>query len=330
MKQAIVITSIFPPTDAVRKFARQKDWRLIVVGDRKTPIDWACDSVRYLSPDDQEASDYAISSRLPWNHYARKMMGYLEAMAGGANVIVDTDDDNIPLSDWSFPAFEGVFPVTGQGRGFVNVYRFFSDQNVWPRGFPLSRVLDPESFPDAIPLTRKRITVGVWQGLVDGEPDVDAVFRLTAARPVMFSDREPIVLERGCVSPFNSQNTAICRELFPLLYLPAYVTFRFTDILRGLVAQPIMWQAGFRVGFTRATVVQRRNDHDSMADFESEIPVYLYSEKVADVVSEAVRPRYAVSENLKVAYDALHRSGIVRAEELELLRAWLEDVERFR
>ena len=37
---------------------------------------------------------YKIVSLLPWNHYARKMLGYLKAMEAGASILVDTDDDN--------------------------------------------------------------------------------------------------------------------------------------------------------------------------------------------------------------------------------------------
>ena len=39
------------------------------------------------------------------------------------------------------------------------------------------------------------------------------------------------MLGSGTISPFNSQNTLFTRAVFPLLYLPTYVTFRFTDKL---------------------------------------------------------------------------------------------------
>ena len=69
--------------------------------------------------------------------------------------------------------------------------------------------------------------------------------------------------------PYNTQNTATRKELFPLLYLPAYVTFRFTDILRGLIAQPIMWLYDYHLGYSGATVTQKRNAHDYFEDFQS-------------------------------------------------------------
>ena len=169
------------------------------------------------------------------------MLGYLHAVAGGAEVIADPDDDNLPNADWSFPRFDGPSPSTDTDRGFVNVYRAYTDQHIWPRGFPLPRVLDDSATLAHAEASSREVRVGVWQGLADGDPDVDAIYRLTSNRPCVFEQRGPLVLDAGTLCPFNSQNTAYRRELFPLLYLPALVTFRFTDILRGLVAQPVMW-----------------------------------------------------------------------------------------
>ena len=39
LKKFIVITSIFPPTEAVTAFSGLKDYQLVVVGDKKTPVD---------------------------------------------------------------------------------------------------------------------------------------------------------------------------------------------------------------------------------------------------------------------------------------------------
>jgi hypothetical protein len=110
------------------------------------------------------------------------------------------------------------------------------------------------------------------------------------------------------------------------MYLPAFVNFRFTDILRGLVAQPIMWQAGYRLGFTQATVVQKRNVHDYLQDFESEIPVYLYAEKITQIARQTTEANCSLSDNLSAVYRSLNEHHIVRKEELDLLAAWIDDV----
>lgn len=328
MRNAIVITTIHPPGKAVAAFGRLADWNLVVVADRKTPAGWRLPGCRYLSEKDQKGLSYAICERLPWDHYSRKMIGYLSAMEAGAHRIADSDDDNVPSVNWGFPDFGGSFETSAPDRGFVNVYRLFSKERPcpWPRGFPLTRIL-PEPLEEE-KTSIASVEVGVWQGLVAGDADVDAIYRLTVGRPVRFTRRPPLVLETGALCPFNSQNTVFRKPLFPLLYLPAFVSFRYTDILRSLVAQPVMWASGYRLGFVSPTVVQERNPHDLLADFKSEIPCYLHAEKVVDTVKGAVRCGDCISDNLLAAYRALAREELVRPEELGLLEAWVGDVMR--
>jgi len=323
--QFVVITSIFPPTRAVAQFAQIPGWRLIVAGDRKTPEAWNCPGAHFLSITEQDRSAYHLAKELPWNRYSRKMLGYLEAMRLGAELIADTDDDNLPQEHWCFPEMENRYETMPADQGFVNIYRCFTSQHIWPRGFPLKRILDPAGLPHPeIPSTPVR--VGIWQGLADGDPDVDAIYRLTSNAPCYFEQRPPVVLERGTLCPFNSQNTLFRKEVFPLLYLPAFVPFRFTDILRSLVAQPILWQHGYRLGFTSATVTQERNPHDYLADFESEIPCYLWPERVVDSVAAAVKIGRILGDNLTLAYAALVKEKIVPERELRVLEAWLRDL----
>lgn len=323
----IIITSIFHPTEAVRRFASLSGCQVVVVGDRKTPADWTCENVCFLSLDNQKQLGYRILKNLPYDHYCRKMVGYLYAIKMGAEIIVDTDDDNLMLPSWELPSFEGAYRFTEANLGFVNIYSYFTDEDIWPRGFPLALIKSIETKISDKNLATKKIKVGIWQGLADGDPDVDAIYRLTRGNTEFhFEARPPIALDLGTISPFNSQNTVFYRELFPLMYLPASVTFRFTDILRGLVAQPIMWLRNLRLGFTGATVFQKRNPHNYLKDFESEVPVYLHTEKVVELVTKAIRPDYSICDNLYESYKALYQNGLVAKEELELLRCWMEDL----
>lgn len=325
IKRFIVITSIFEPTEAVKRFAQLRDWQVLVVGDKKTPKSWNFKNVTYLSPKKQQDLEYEVTSGLPWNHYCRKNIGYLHAVRKGAEVIVDTDDDNIPKGSWDIFPLEGYFK-TIVGSGFVNTYQYFTDEFIWPRGFPLNYILREGRFSE----TRKDNKVGIWQSLADENPDVDAIYRLIIDKPVYFSGREPIVLDKGVWCPFNSQNTAFPQELFPLLYLPASVSFRFTDILRGLVAQPILWSMGYRLGFGPATVIQKRNPHNFLKDFEQEVPVYLNVEKAAKIAEENVSKNKSLKDNLIRVYKFLSKEGIVAPWEIPLLTSWLQDLKRAR
>jgi hypothetical protein len=108
--------------------------------------------------------------------------------------------------------------------------------------------------------------------------------------------------------------------------LPTQVSFRFTDILRGLIAQPIMWLYDFQLGFTDANVLQKRNPHNYINDFASEIPMYLYTERVIDLVNSCITSSESLKSNLMNAYSCLAKEKIVPIEELRTLEIWLKEV----
>ena len=328
MNKTIVITSIFNPTEAVVSFSEMKNYQLIVVGDNKTPVDWKCNNVDYISVAQQELLDFKLVKVLPYNHYCRKMLGYLIAIKNGADYIIDTDDDNIPKENWNFPEFENKFDCIEGNKGFVNIYQLYTKQKIWPRGLPLNLI--STQFELEKSLQSEECKIGIWQGLADEDPDVDAIYRLTNDTPCYFDEREPVVLGRGSISPFNTQNTIIRKELFALMYLPTYVTFRFTDILRGLIAQPIMWLYDYQLGFTNATVIQKRNPHDYMKDFLSEIPMYEHTYKVVELVSSSISKHESIETNMLNAYVSLFEANIVCKEEIKTLEAWLNDLNKIR
>jgi len=323
----VVITTIFSPTKAISAFSKRKGLHCIIVGDLKTPKDWRALNCTYLSVEKQKSLSFKIVQKLPYNHYTRKLVGYLYAIKVGASVIIDTDDDNAPKENFKIPKTSGVFSVIRDNAGFVNIYKLFTEADIWPRGFPLELIRSAGTTVKAKDLIQKEVSVGIWQGLVDGDSDVDAIFRLTNNAKIRFNSRLPFVLGRGTIAPFNTQNTIFtAKELFPLLYLPAYVPWRSTDIIRSYVAQPILWQTRYRLGVTEATMFQERNPHDLLKDFESEIPCYLYAGKMVNIVDRAIRQGKPITENLYLAYEALHKNGIVERRELDMLKNWISDI----
>ena len=175
-KKYIIITSIFPPTLSIEKFSRIPGWNVVVVGDKKTDQNWSFPNVKFISVTDQEKMDSTFVGMLPWNSYTRKNIGYQYAISKGAEIIYDTDDDNIPLENWNQnPIFQAEVEVITQPK-FVNIYSFFTDEHVWPRGLPLQYILRDKL---KLSLKKKPVRIGVWQFLADEDPDVDAIYRLT-------------------------------------------------------------------------------------------------------------------------------------------------------
>lgn len=58
--RSIVVTTIQHPTPSMKRLAELTDWKLIVVGDLKTPPDWHLDDVDFLSYDMQSTLPYEI------------------------------------------------------------------------------------------------------------------------------------------------------------------------------------------------------------------------------------------------------------------------------
>ncbi len=331
MKTAVVVTSISAPNPVMQRIAEgchSKGWDFYVAGDLKTPSDFAMEGCTFLSLEAQQNSPFRTGGLLPQNSYVRKNLAYLHAMAAGAEQIVETDDDNLPLEAFWRARDREVQARMVKGEGWVNVYAFFSDSMIYPRGFPLD--LARSSMIDRTLPTSPAVAVcPIQQGLADGAPDVDAVFRMLHGEESFFHGGDPLVLGHSGWCPFNSQNTAFFREVFPLLYLPSHCSFRATDIWRGLVAQRLLATCDWNLSFHEADVHQDRNPHDLMKDFHQEVPVYLQTRQVVEILqSLTLGPGpNSLTANLRTCYEALAGAGIVGPAEPDLVEAWITDLD---
>lgn len=324
---AIVVTSVNAPNAAMRQLAAGSvayGRNFIVIGDTKSSPSYDLPGCRFFSIADQISTGFATAAQCPTRHYARKNVGYLLAMRDGAPLIIETDDDNFPRPEFFSPRNNEVDCVTSNGLGWVNVYRYFTDTLIWPRGLPLDAI---HSVPEVAGDIQRRFSP-IQQGLADGDPDVDAIFRLVLPLPLTFDARPPVALPSGAWCPFNSQNTAWWPTAYPLLYLPAYCSFRMTDIWRSFVAQRIAWENGWSILFHSATVWQDRNKHDLMRDFADEVPGYLNNRAIGEALQALdLQPGSGrMADNLRSCYRLLVKMKIVDEAELLLLDAWLADI----
>lgn len=325
----VLVTTIQQPTPsliAMAEKAGERGMSTLVIGDRKTPdCSWP-EGIEFHSIDAQMRANFALARELPENHYSRKNLGYLTLIARGAEAIFDTDDDNAPLEHWTERSMECV-AETINSPGWVNVYSFFTSDQIWPRGLPLQNIRDV-AHPEIS--EARHVISPIQQGLVNGSPDVDAVWRLVMDADTTFHEHQSIALAVNCWSPFNSQSTWWFPEAFPLLYLPSYVTFRMTDIWRSFVAQRCLWQLGRQITFHAPDMYQDRNPHNLMTDFQQEIPGYLYNDKIRDLLQQLPlsSAKSAVGHNMRACYLTLVQEGIIPSEEMQLVDAWLNDINR--
>lgn len=330
---AVVVTSIAEPNRALRELAQgclDRGYQFIVIGDEASPRDFNLEGCDFYSLRDQSETGFRFAGVCPTKHYARKNLGYLIAARNGASVIIETDDDNIPFQEFWHPRQRNQSVATLPDGGWVNVYRYFSEAQIWPRGWPLDYVKDE-------PLAYQLLTLGdvdcpIQQGLADENPDVDAIYRLTQPLPQVFRKDRRVALARSSWCPFNSQNTTWWQAAFPLLYLPAYCSFRMTDIWRSFIAQRIAWTNRWSVLFHEPTVRQQRNDHDLMRDFKDEVPGYLHNRAICESL-ERLQLQSGVekmSESLRACYGELVGMAVIDEREMELLEAWIADLNEIR
>lgn len=332
MTIAFVVTTIQAPTAGVRRIAAEatkSDLAFYVIGDEKSPEEWSCAGVVYLGAQAQRELSWAVIETLPFNTYARKLVGYLSAAASGADWIRETDDDNAPYDAFFFEVPETIEGRTPElGERFINIYRFFTNRHVWPRGLPLNRV-NSDAEHQASPGSASGLVV--LQSVADGDPDVDAVYRLTApdTTDVVFAPGAPLIVPPGMWTPFNSQATTWPRQLLPLMYLPSTCSFRMTDIWRSYIAQRLMPDLGATLVITGPTVYQDRNQHDLMRDFRDEIEGYVGYERFVDTLEQtAITGGFsALLSDLRGLYMALIGAGFFTSAELPILDAWIADME---
>ncbi len=324
----LVITSIANDTHPIlndwAEKTSQKNISFIVVGDTKSPEKFNLKGCDFYDVERQKQLPFSLKNDLPFRHYARKNLGYLAAMAQGAEVIIETDDDNLALESFWNAREKQVNAHVLHNTGWTNTYKNFTKQHILPRGFSLEHILGE------LPVLNQKTSANcpIQQGLADENPDIDAIYRLVLPLPFSFEKGENIALGEGAFCPFNSQNTTWFKEAFALLYLPSYCSFRMTDIWRSFVAQRIAWTCDWHILFHHSTVRQERNDHRLLHDFEDEIAGYLHNDTIFKALQNAKLEKGAqnMGENLKICYTILIELNLVGSQEMPLLEAWLNDL----
>jgi hypothetical protein len=335
MKIAVVVTTInldAPAIPVLSQKCKELGWDLVIVGDLKTqgtPPDYGI----YLGPDQQLALGYELTEILPWNNYARKNIGYIYAYKFlGADRIISTDDDNIPLDNWKDMPLHAVNglpyhwperPVHGK---FLNFLACFTDKPcVYPRGLPFESIA--RGLPKRNPIYSMgtpKVNIGIVAGLWNGSPDFDAIGHEIWQEDFTFRDDMYIVVSNAALAPYNTQNTLIIRELLPYQYL-AHNIGRANDIWASYISQFVMRKLGYSVKFISPTVYQQRNKHTFSSDFQDEILCYTKTSALVEAlerVEVAADPIQYYIELCAVA--SLYISG--DGSFLHDVKTWLRDL----
>jgi hypothetical protein len=337
-----VVTTIFEPSASILSFAeRLGDTCVVVVGDVKTNHSaWRnlTNNVFYLDPSDQKALCYDILTYVPWNHFGRKNIGYLYAIAAGAKRIFDFDDDNQLKDGMETVLFAdfGKCSMPPPIHLFYNPYPDFQDTLdqsgvAWPRGFPLEFIRDSRTHGQPRTWVDLRQKIAVVQSLADHDPDVDAIFRLTRHVPMNFATGPvtAIAVPIGTYTPWNAQATLFLESSFFGMLLPITVPGRVSDIWRSYITTRLLQETSMHVVFTTPLVDQYRNPHSYSADFEEETDLY---KQVSTLIHILESTNTTFDAGIPDVYLHLMRElvtgGILRQRDYNLAQAWVSDLHR--
>jgi len=319
-----------------------------VVADKNGPAEYDdVEGVIYLTVEKQKALHFQIIDRVPWRHFGRKNIGFLYAIAHGAKVIYDTDDDNrikeerIPICGvapgGTLPEAKPVNVSRPAGdvanHHLFNPYPSFRPTcgHIWPRGLPLDFVQGKGLENWTLSPAQLERPPAVQQFVADADPDVDAIFRLTRQLPCFFEGLPPgtpdmLAVPPNVFVPYNAQATVHLYDAFWGLLLPVTVHGRVSDIWRAYLTQKLLWDIGEVLAFTNAHVVHDRVAHDYLKDFHSENDLYLKSTALVAFLSRWVSDAPTLVERLEQLWAALYSRGFVELGDLQLAQAWIRDL----
>jgi len=155
--------------------------------------------------------------------------------------------------------------------GWLNICQYLKDKRgytFYARGYPMKQRW-PE-YPPLVKATTSEKRVIVNAGLWLDDPDVDAITRLCNDICVTEYTREAsFTLANHTWSPFNSQNTAIARDVMEAYWLSPVVG-RYDDIWASYVIDRIADHLGHQVCYGFPLVRQERNPHNFFTDHVNE------------------------------------------------------------
>ena len=167
--------------------------------------------------------------------------------------------------------------------------------------------------------------VSCVQGMADGDPDVDAICRILFQPQTAFPDKT-FVIDDSFYAPTNSQLTRWhVQRALALLYLPSTVSWRVSDIWRGLIAQRFFSLTNMETQFKGGAGYQLRNNHDLLKDFIDEFQVHRDTHYLLEIL-EKVKTK-DIYDYMTEVYSILAKTQVIQDLELKRLSNWVEDVQ---
>jgi len=337
VKAAVVVTTIHDCSvlldGYLRNFAKfGREATIFLIPDRKTPAFNIPKGV--LCPELTTQFDFLNDSGfrshdIPENSDNRRNVGYLMALADGAEMVVSIDDDNycsenedyLQAHEYGFSRSMG---YEKEGHWYNNLALLDAPPYQYPRGFPFFARGTTRS--RKLPLTEStvRINAGMWIG----DPDLDAMSWLHLPFQAIRCSSE-LVLGPETWCPINSQNTAVHRDLMGAYYFVRMTSMmdRFGDIFQGYFALKVAKHMGWTARFGSPVVTHRRNSHVYLRDVQKEIePILLLEELLPKLLETKLTGTTVEEAYLSLSDFVESQASPFYSETARLMRMWSKAV----
>ena len=299
MKKTIITTTIRSPSKATLEFCQktvEDNWNFLIVGDKKTPhqkyieLESNYKNVEYLHPQKQSDLYSELSDLIGWNSIQRRNIGFVHAYKNMTEIFATVDDDNIPYANWGKDLFINKkidVDLWSSPNGVFDPLSVTIRSDLWHRGYPLENL---ETKNNITYLGKHKRKVLIQSDLWDGDPDIDAICRLSKKPCVKYENHQPYGSNQ--ISPFNSQNTFLSRKVMPY-YAVLPCIGRMDDIWGSYIVQNKFPNC---LIYNKPSVFQDRIEQDLILNLEKEIIGY---KQTLDLLNNLNDWKQIVPENTK-------------------------------
>lgn len=294
----------------------------------------------YLTVEDQEAFLRSVGfpvEKIPYRSDNRRNVGYLKAYQDCCDIIISMDDDNFPVDKDFFlqHAITGevmTLPAVFTANNWYNPICLLRSKSatqqeidLYPRGYPYIKRWKDKSLPiaDEVKISGK---IGINVGLWVGDPDVDALTRLTLGcytEADLQQNNITRALKPQYLMPINSQNTSMVRDAIASYYfikmgaiIQGMKIDRFGDIFSGYFLLLCNRSVGNITTLYHPLVSQERNEHILLKDLHVELPGILIIEELVTFLEEGLPKTNSYSEAYAVLAEKLIKFAGDRKTEL--------------